>query len=185
MVVPSLRGGGLERLARDLSIELRTRNYEVGVFCTQGLGVYANDITAAGVTVTDCSEGRLRVPGIALRLIRALARFKPDIMHAHSGSWMSTTQAQLVLEYPRMIFTEHGRYPPEPYIKSVAETLCYSRTDRLVAVSPAVAEYMQGYLSAPTAPMVISNGVDLSCYGRSDEKTIAPNSSVVCSRPLV
>lgn len=165
IVVPSLRGGGLERLARDHALAVRELGYEPAVFCMNGLGVHAVTLREAGVEVHDCREGRLRLRGMPVRLIRALARFKPAIIHAHSGTWLPASVARLLLRSPRLVFTDHGRYPPEPRLRARIERWCYARTDRFVAVSSPLAEYVRTYLDLPDMPTVVPNGVELAEYG--------------------
>ena len=93
MVVPSLRGGGLERLVRDLCVGLVPFGVTPAVFAVAGLGVHAADLEAAGVEVHDVAEGRIRIRGLPLRLIAALRRFRPDVIHAHSGTWLPASSS--------------------------------------------------------------------------------------------
>lgn len=164
MIIPSLRGGGLERVARDLCIALAKKKHETGAFCLDGLGVHASALVDAGVHVRDCSETRFRVRGVPLKLIWALRRFGPDMIHAHSGTWFPSTISKLVLPATKLIYTEHGRYPPEPLSRAVIDRICYHITASTTAVSPTVSQYMQSYLRLTNPPMVIPNGIDLDEY---------------------
>jgi glycosyltransferase involved in cell wall biosynthesis len=167
-VTPSLRGGGLERLVRDLAVELRRAGHVPAVFCTNGLGTYADELRAVGIEVHDCREGRLRVRGYPSRLLSALRAFAPDVIHAHSGTWLPAAVARRVLRAPRLVFTDHGRYPPEPRLRALVERWCWRSTDGMVAVTAALAEYVRGHLHLPRAPEVILNGVDLAPYASPD-----------------
>jgi glycosyltransferase involved in cell wall biosynthesis len=163
-ITPSLRGGGLERLVRDLSLALAERGHVPAVFCTNGLGTYADELTAAGVEVYDCAEGPIRLRGYPARLIRALREFGPDVLHAHSGTWFAASVAKSRLRRPRLVFTDHGRYPPEPWIRGQIERWCHRRTDGFVAVTSALARYDREYLRLTTEPPVVLNGIDLRPY---------------------
>ena len=163
-VTPSLRGGGLERLVRDLALALAARGHLPAVFCMNGLGTYADELTGAGVQVFDCREGRIRLRGYPAALIRALRAFDPDVIHAHSGTWLAASVAKSRLGRPRLVFTDHGRYPPEPWIRGRIERWCHRRTDGLVAVTPALARYDREYLNLPDEPRVVLNGIDLGPY---------------------
>lgn len=173
IVVPSLRGGGLERLARDHALAIKERGYESAVFCLNGLGVHAGELRDAGIVVHDCREGRFRLRGVPLRLIRRLAGFRPAIIHAHSGTWFPAVVAKLALGSPRLVFTDHGRYPPEPRLRAKIERWCYGRTDQFVAVSSPLAEYVRVYLGLSGMPSVVPNGIDLAAYGGADRETRA------------
>lgn len=164
MVVPTLEGGGLERLVRDLVLELRGDELAFEVFCTSGLGVYTDDLRAIGVDVHDCSARGFRIRGLPLQLIRALARYRPDVIHAHSGTWYPASIARLVLRFPRLLFTDHGRYPPEPLAQAVVERWCLSQTSRYVAVSTELADYVRQRLGLAHAPDVMVNGIDAARY---------------------
>lgn len=166
MIVPSLRGGGLERVATDLTLTLTARGWTVEVFVISGLGVYADTLRGAGVPVHDVQEGRMRIRGIPLRLIAALRRFGPDLIHAHSGTWYPSAVAARVLRRPRLVFTDHGRYPPEPRGRAILERWCLRRTDRLLAVSEPTATYVKNFLGLDFLPTVIENGIDLAPYRR-------------------
>jgi glycosyltransferase involved in cell wall biosynthesis len=94
-------------------------------------------------------------------LIRELHAFDPDVIHAHSGTWLAASVAKTRLRTPRLVFTDHGRYPPEPWIRARIERWCYRRTDELVAVTSALARYDREYLSLAADPAVVLNGIDL------------------------
>lgn len=169
LLSPSLRGGGLECLVRDLALLLRRRGYAPAVFCLDGLGVHAAALRSAGIPVTDCTEPRVRVRGVPLRLIRELRRFRPRLIHAHGTTWYPAVVAKSALRYPRLVFTDHGRYPPEPALRARVEGWCRRRTDAMVAVSGPLAEYLRDYLRLAEPPPVIPNGVDLERYGARDD----------------
>jgi glycosyltransferase involved in cell wall biosynthesis len=164
MVVPSLRGGGLERLVRDLALGMVEMGFEVRVFGVAGLGVYAKDLEEAGIGTVDCTPSGLRVRGVPHSLIRALGAFRPHVIHAHSGTWYSASVAKAWLRSPALVYTEHGRYPPEPQSRARIERLCERATDSLCAVSLETAQYMRSFLGLGYTPRVIPNGVDLDVF---------------------
>lgn len=165
MVVHGLAGGGLERAVRDLTLQLHGRGFEPAVFSTAHLGLYFEELGARGVPVHDCRTGRLRLPGLSLPLHRNLSAFRPHIIHSHSGTILPSAVSRMLLRSPRMVFTDHGRYP-EPRWVSYVERGCLRQIDRYVAVADELAEYVKGYLAMDEAPLVIPNGIDLSPYRR-------------------
>ena len=63
-----------------------------------------------------------------------------------------------------LVFTDHGRYPPEPLGRAIIERWFARQTDALLAVSGAAAEYVRDYLGLAERPQVIENGIDLAPY---------------------
>lgn len=161
MVVPSLRGGGLERIVADLALELDPARFRVAVFCVSGLGVFADELRAAGIEVHDCTEAGWRMRGVPIRLLRAIARFRADIIHAHSGTWYPAAVVRWLLRRPRLVFTDHGRYLPEPAGRARVERWCARRSDAVITVSDELADYVTRSLSLGTRPRVVPNGIDL------------------------
>lgn len=163
LIVPSLRGGGLERVVRDQALGLaRGARYTPGVFATGGLGVNAEALEQAGIPVHDSRPTGRRIRGVNTTLVAQLRAFGPDVIHAHSGCWLPAVVATLALRRPRLVFTDHGRYPPEPLHRRILERFLHGRTDQLVTVSQALAEYDRKWLGLATPPLTIPNGLDLT-----------------------
>lgn len=165
MVVHGLAGGGLERAVRDLTLQLHERGFQPAVFSTAQLGLYFEELESRGVPVSDCrgTGGGLRIPGVPRLLLRKLREFQPDIIHSHSGTILPSSVSRLLLRSPRLIFTDHGRYP-EPRWVSYVERACLTQVDRYVAVAEELARYVQGYLAMAEPPLVIPNGIDQRPY---------------------
>lgn len=165
LVVPSLRGGGLERVVRDLATQLQATGAGPAVFTLDGLGIHADALVERGIEVHDCSESGWRIRGIPGRLIKALWKFGPDVIHAHSGTWLPAVVSRLALgSRPSLIYTEHGRYPPEPRGRAALERQLARCTTQIVTVSDSVADYLTQFLALPDRPVVIPNGIDLAPY---------------------
>jgi glycosyltransferase involved in cell wall biosynthesis len=164
MVVPSLRGGGLERVVTDLTIAIQGRGWDPAVFGVDGLGVHEATLRARGIPCFDCREGRWRIRGVPLRLLRAINDWNPAIIHAHSGTWLPSAVVKTLRRRTALVFTDHGRYPPEPRARAIIERWCAQRTDRLLAVSAATSDYVKNFLGLRTAPEVIENGISLAPY---------------------
>ncbi|MGH7560647.1 MAG: glycosyltransferase [Gemmatimonadales bacterium] len=170
LLVPSLRGGGLERIVRDLAIQLAHERLAPEVFGTDGLGVHADVLRQAGIPVWDCRETGLRVRGYPRRLVKRLRIQNPHLLHAHSGTWLPAVIARKALggRIP-LLFTDHGRYSPEPRLRAMAERWYSRHTDRIVAVSSPLSSYLQEFLRLPVAPMVIPNGINLAKFNSGND----------------
>jgi glycosyltransferase involved in cell wall biosynthesis len=164
IVVPSLRGGGLERVVRDLALRLPAHGLFPGIFGITGLGVYEADLRAAGIPLFDSRQPGFRIPGYPSVLARQLKEFGPDLIHSHTGTWLPSAVARLGLATVPLVFTDHGRYPPEPRARAWIERWCLRQTSRLVAVSSALAEYLRNYLGKRAQALVIPNGIDLAKF---------------------
>lgn len=167
LVVSGLDGGGLERAVRDLALGLVRRGHAPAVFCMTQLGRYFKELPTLGVPTFDCRETGARIPAVPIRLLRALRDHRPQLLHAHSGTWLPATVARLLLRIPGFIFTDHGRYP-EPAHRALVERWCCRHTDRLVTVSEELAEFDMHHLRLRAPATVIPNGVDLSAFAVTD-----------------
>lgn len=154
-------------MVADLSLSLGSRGHDVEVFNLGVDGVYAKRLSASGITVHKCSRGRVRIPGLTGRLRRPLARFQPDILHAHSGTWYLAASARRGLPASRLVFTDHGRYPSEGAFQYLVQRWSATAIDCLVAVSAPLAEHVQHVLRLKSVP-VIENGIDLAPYAHPD-----------------
>lgn len=173
MITAGLGGGGLEKVVRDLSIRLKQRDFFPAVFTLRKLGVFAQDLLDSGVPVFLCREPDFRVRGAPVRLIRHLSSFSPDIIHAHSGAWFLSSVSRFVLKKPRLMYTEHGRYPPEPWPRAVIERWCAGQTHVVAGVSNHVADYLTEFLGLEERPIVLPNGIDLSRYSQLDPRRVS------------
>lgn len=172
LVVPNLQDGGLQRMVSDLAHSLDRRRFLPEVFCMRSLGIYAEPLRSSGIPVWDCAEPRIRIRGVPMRLVGRLAAFRPRVIHAHSGTWLPAAVAKGILRYPRLMFTDHGRYPPEPRGRAIIERWCYRRTQVSIGVSAAAAGYVQQFLGVPPLS-VVPNGIDLAAYDVPDRESRA------------
>lgn len=165
MVVHGMAGGGLEKAVRDLTLQVHQRGLRPAIFSTAHLGLYFEELGQRGIEVFDCRSEKSRLPGLSRPLHRALKQFQPDIIHSHSGTILPSSISRFLLRYPRMVFTDHGRYPEPAWVARV-ERFCLTQIDRYVAVADELADQVQQYLHMRERPVIIANGIDLSPYQR-------------------
>ena len=163
MIVPSLRGGGLERMVADLCGELVKGGDRPRVFSLGGLGVFAKGLEEQGVQTVDCRSAHVHLRGIPIPLINALRDFHPDLMHAHSGTWYSAVVGNLFVGVP-LVFTEHGRVANGSHLSAALDRWCARRTTVTVGVSEAAVESLRGLLRPSQPVEVVENCIDLSTF---------------------
>lgn len=160
-VVLDLHEGGLERLVVDLvKSSSKTGGAKTKVLCLNRLGRLADELPADCIAIAEQSgTGSLLLP---LRLAAQIRRADPDVVHLHSGVWMKGAYASRLAGVRRVVFTDHGRAHPDPMINRFADRLGAACTDRVVAVSEALASYLHDRLHIPQRKIcVIPNGVTL------------------------
>jgi glycosyltransferase involved in cell wall biosynthesis len=83
-LIPSLAAGGAERQLIGLAAGLSRAGWRVRVLTFYSGGAFARDLVEHGVAVESLDRGGLLdLPGFAWRLIRAVRRARPDILHPY------------------------------------------------------------------------------------------------------
>jgi sugar transferase (PEP-CTERM/EpsH1 system associated) len=157
-IVLDLHEGGLERLVTDLVRAGAHAGYEPHVVCLRRAGRLAAELTTAQYTIVP-RQNRLSMLA-PLQASRLLRRLSPDIVHLHSGVWFKGAYASRLAGARRVIFTDHGRPHPDPLTHRLLDGLGARMSDRVVAVSAPLAEYLATRLRVPRAKLrVIPNGI--------------------------
>jgi len=145
--LPSLAGGGAERVSLNLAREVANRGVDVDLVVSQAVGPYVSEIPD-GVRLVDLEASRVAtsLPG----LVRYLRRNRPDAMltvMSHANV-IGVAAASIARTSTRVVTSEHDtlsqvtertarrRARGMPYL--VAMT--YPRADAIVAVSSGVAD---------------------------------------------
>lgn len=104
-------------------------------------------------------------------LIRMLRELQPDVVHTHSGVWYKASLAARLAGVPRVVHTDHGRTGAETWLDRRLERRASRRTDVVVAVSDALAEFLRRRILADPARLtVVLNGVETERFApRSDD----------------
>jgi glycosyltransferase involved in cell wall biosynthesis len=162
VLTTNLARGGAETQAASLACCLAARGWEARAFSLLPPSALVEELRAAGVAVG---------PHGFARLVPALLRFKPHILHAHLFHANVTARAiRLVCPVPVVISTIHSLAESSRRSPNITRRdLAYRATDWLsdatVCVSAAVAER---HLSARAVTgkrlRVIFNGVDTECF---------------------
>jgi glycosyltransferase involved in cell wall biosynthesis len=173
--VTDLDPGGAEKAMVQLVTRLDRSRWQPAVFCLAGEGALADELRAAGVSVTCLGAKRWTDLGVVFRLAAALRTIRPAIL-------------QTFLFHANIVGRIAGRLAGIDKVISgirVAERrskiplLLDQWTNRLVhtnvCVSRAVAEYsvLQAGLS-PRKTIVIPNGVDVSRFADAVPANLSP-----------
>lgn len=161
MILPSLIAAGMETVTARLALQLAASGHTVGVTCLLDEGPLASELRAAGVRVAVVPAPGLRTNVMPTDLAAWLRREQPDVVHAHSGTWLKAARASHLAGVRRFVFTEHGLNDVEPWYNAVLKRCGGWMTDCVVAVSQPLRTYLVGQVGIPAAKVVvIQNGVD-------------------------
>jgi len=182
-LIGSLERGGTEGQLADLVLRLPRDRFEPAICCLNGTGPHADRVVAAGVAVEDLRFGGFQhfltigsehpVAGVA-RLLRAIRRARPDILHAQLfWAYMLGPIAARVAGVRHVIagrrsLLEFRKAIPAPL--RLVDRVCSRRlTDLFIANSEAVRQETIRVERIPAEKiLVIHNGLDLSRFdGRS------------------
>ena len=99
LLIRSLAAGGAERQLVSLAKALDKKVFDITVVCLYGGGPFEEDLRSAGVPVISLGKkGRWELFGFLKRLIAALRKLQPDILH----SYMSGQNVLAVLLKPAL-----------------------------------------------------------------------------------
>ena len=166
-ILPELNGGGLERSALDLALELARLGHESIVISNGGELV-------SRLTLRGCRHIAMPVhkkPLMSLRLVgrlrRLLQELQPDIVHARSSvsarfaylAWKGLPESSR----PRLVTSMHGLYKADSYSAMIA------LGERVVAVSQYAADRLQERYGKKLQhpPQVIHRGVNTREFDRT------------------
>lgn len=106
-------------------------------------------------------------PALVPKLYRLFRRERPDVVHTHAwGTLIEGMVAARAARVPVLVHGEHGTL--ETRGRNIwIQRLAWSRVDRVLAVSDALADRMAATIDFPVSRItVIRNGVDLERFGR-------------------
>lgn len=154
--LPSLAGGGAERVSLNLAREVAKRGVKVDLVVSQAVGPYVSEVPD-GVRLVDLETSRVAtsLPG----LVRYLRRNRPDAMltvMSHANV-IGVTAASIARTSTRVVTSEHdtlsqvtertARRRARGMPRLVAKT--YPRADAIVTVSSGVADDLSAVTGLP------------------------------------
>jgi glycosyltransferase involved in cell wall biosynthesis len=162
-VIGSMHIGGAENAVVNLARGIDAERFDLGVCCTNSLGVLADTLAGEGVDVTLASPTRRALRYLTpLYLARAISRFRPDVVHTHGTPALLHAGPLATLRLlPRWIHTFHyGNYPLANRRQMAGERMLSRIASRLIAVSePQRKRIIECHRIPPQRISTILNGV--------------------------
>jgi glycosyltransferase involved in cell wall biosynthesis len=161
-VVFDLHGGGMESLVAAMAAHWRGTAVTMSLITLSGRVGHVGESVR---TLVNHFEVLRLARGLSMlaptRLAAAIRDTSPDVVHLHTGAWLKGAYAAKLAGAPWIVYTEHGREHNDPPIARFQDRLASRWTDRVVAVSPRLARYMQDAVGVrPETIVTIPNGVD-------------------------
>ena len=159
-IVRNLNDGGMERVVADLARTADPGVFDVHVLTLGQFGRFARE---AGPYTTLHRPPQMTKLSLVrpAALAAAVRRIAPNVVHAHSGTWYKTARASRLAGVP-VVYTEHGRHFPDPWRNRFLDRRAARITDRVVAVSRVLGDYLVAHLGvAPEKIEVVPNGIDV------------------------
>ena len=166
-VIPSLRVGGLERVAIRL-VEHLAPLAEQAVVTPAGAGPLAERVRA-GVPVFPLGETHRQDRWNALRMARLFRKLRPDIVHTRNWTCIDAIIGAKLAGVPVVIHGEHGREAADPEGRNRrrqrVRRLLSPFVTEFVAVSRDLAQWLVEQVGVPARKVrTIYNGVDTERY---------------------
>lgn len=164
MLTETSRLGGAEVMIRNLSLDLRARGHEVGLVAPSNGGDWLHlQMAKDGFPVWQFALRGAINPDITGTIRRAIAEFKPDIMHSHL--WVMAAYGGYVAWLAKIphVITMHGDATETQYLRRrVALRLAFARAKVVVVVSETMQQDLAKVLGISKSRMlVVDNGSSL------------------------
>lgn len=193
LFLPSLDGGGAERVFVQLANEFAALGLRVHLLLAAARGPYLNEV-AQRVRVTDLgARGVLRALPQLVRLLRSerpqavLSALDHSNVVAILACWIAGTDTRCVISMrsvPSAVYRE-DRFPRN-WVLPMLMRRCYRRADRIIANSQSVASDLTQHFRVPAQKLcVIYNPLDLQLIERKSRERVASPWLQRGSSPLI
>jgi len=184
-IIPSLRGGGAERVCFDLLINLDQQKYETSLLLFKDNGdgqIWREKLNYHGVKIISLKKDRLIDIINFQKIYQTIKEFKPDILHTHLGGDIYGRLAGFFAKVPVIVSTEHNLNYQERKSATFLKKITSRFANQIFPVSEAVKKDAIKRYQIPAHKLtVIYNGIDLSLFNPGDNlmPTEKSNSTIV------
>ncbi|MDD4994915.1 MAG: glycosyltransferase [Patescibacteria group bacterium] len=174
-VITTLGYGGAERLVLDLVSKLDKNIFEVRVVSMVRGGNLEKDFIAAGIRPLVLVKRTRLGLGVFLSLYLLFKKEKPAIVHTHLfGADIWAGLAARFAGVPAIVKTEHNLNLNEGMLKKIIKKMTVGIFKKIIAVSPAVADYAVVHEGAPRNKIkIIYNGIDFSRFSKKEKQNFS------------
>ncbi|HKU80866.1 MAG TPA: glycosyltransferase, partial [Candidatus Tumulicola sp.] len=162
-VISTLKAYGAERQVLELIPSLAAGGIDVRALAVYDANLTAGERSALGDTADSVGRRSRRDYGFGPRLVRAIARFRPDVVHTHThvGKYWGRPAARLA-GVRAIVHTEHNPCDPRRTAAERVLDRAFGRfTSRFVLFFPEQREFLARLESiAPEKIVAIPNGLD-------------------------
>jgi glycosyltransferase involved in cell wall biosynthesis len=165
-LIPSLSIGGAERMVIALAAGLDRDIFEVSVVCLRPAGEWKKQLEEKNIPVKIIGNARRPIIFDFFNLVSFFKQEKPDIVHTHLfGADVYGRLAARLAGVPVIVSTEHNLNFNENFPRKFAKFLTAKLSDRVIAVSRAVKEYLINKEGVASAKIdVVYNGIDVNAF---------------------
>jgi len=169
-VIPTLGFGGAERLVLDLLKKIDREKYDLRMVAMVRGGGMEPVYRETGVPLEIFYKKGILGLKVFFKLIKYFRSEKPDIVHTHLfGADVWAGLAARFAKVPHIAKTEHNLNLAEGGFKKWVKKNTAFLFDKMVAISPAVVEYMIEAEKMPKEKIkIIYNGIDVSRFSKKE-----------------
>lgn len=167
-IIPSLRGGGAERVCFDLLMNLDSNKFAstLLLFKDNREGeVWRTQLEAKGIKIISLKKRRLIDLKNFNKVFLTVKKIKPDILHTHLGGDIYGRLTGFMSKVPVIVSTEHNLNQQERKSATYLKALTSAWADMIFPVSEAVKnDALKRYHLTSHKLEVIYNGIDLNVF---------------------
>ncbi len=166
MVTQYLDIGGLENMVKELCIELQKKNISVELLClNQPDELFCAVLKKKNIPIHVIPQkGRLDVIFFS-KCITLIKKKHFDVIHAHSGCYLTAALLSILSGGKRLVFTAHGMIIFNRFLDRVEDSFAGLFTNNLVSVSEEIENAMRRWLLFSRCKFsTIPNVIDINIF---------------------